>query len=43
MDVVILPQGDEHGIIPENHSHCLEVGVEKAPSPECGMIKNNNK
>ncbi|KAM6069980.1 uncharacterized protein LJ206_012524 isoform 3-T3 [Theristicus caerulescens] len=25
MDVAIGSEGDEHGIIPENHSHCLEV------------------
>lgn len=43
MDVVIGSEGDEHRIIPENHHHCLEVGVEKAPSPACRMMKNNNK
>ncbi|XP_076201063.1 uncharacterized protein LOC143163499 isoform X2 [Aptenodytes patagonicus] len=25
VDVVILSEGDKHGIIPENHSHCLEA------------------
>lgn len=42
-DVVIGSEGDEQGTIPENHSHCLEVSAEKAPSPACRVLKNNNK